>query len=105
MKEFKKLFGKRIKEIRLAKNMTQDNLAEKIGVEQKNISCIENGVTFPSQYLIKLSEALDVSVSELLDFEHHKYNINEMKEYISQSLNIISDKEIQILFRIAKSMR
>ena len=105
MDEIKKLLGKRIKELRTAKKMSQEKLAEKIGVEQRNISYIEKGSVFPSQYLIKISEALEVSISELLDYEHHKFNITEMKEYIYKSLDVISDKEIEILFRMTKSMR
>jgi len=104
MKEIKTLLGKRIKEIRTARNMTQEYLAEKIGVEQRNISYIERGLTFPSQYLLKLADALDVSISDLLDFEHHKYSIEEMCGYMIKNLYKISDKDIPVLFRIIKSM-
>ena len=105
MNEVKKLLGKRIKEIRTSKKMTQEQLAEKTGLEQRNISYIEKGITFPSQYLLKLSEALDVSIAELLDFEHCRFTIDEMKEYISKSLQCISDKEITTLFRFVKAMK
>ena len=105
MKNIKILLGKRIKEIRTSKNITQEQLAEKIGVEQRNISYIERGLTFPSQYLVKLSEALDVSIAEMLDFEHLKYTIDEMRDYIAKNIYNVTDKDVSTLFRIIKSMK
>ena len=104
MKDIKILFGKRVKEIRTARNMTQENLADKLGVEQKNISCIERGITFPSQNLIKLADALDATIAELLDFEHHKYSTAEMKAYICKNLDYISEHEVLAVFRFVKAM-
>lgn len=44
----KKLLGKRIKEIRKAKDMTQEKLAELINIETGSLSAIESGRHFPS---------------------------------------------------------
>ena len=43
----KDLFSKRIKELRKAKNLTQEQFAELIGIDPRNIIKIENGQTFP----------------------------------------------------------
>ena len=39
MSDFKKLLGKRIKEIRKSKNLTQEKLAELINIEVPSIVC------------------------------------------------------------------
>ncbi|MBR2430524.1 helix-turn-helix transcriptional regulator [bacterium] len=39
----KKLLGKRIRELRKARKITQEQLAEKLGIGPANISYIENG--------------------------------------------------------------
>lgn len=44
----KKLLGKRIKEIRKQKNLTQEQLAELIQIETGSLSAIESGRHFPS---------------------------------------------------------
>lgn len=52
---------------RLLANMTQSELAEKVGVAQSYISEIESGKTMPSiQTLCDLSQALGVTVTDIL---------------------------------------
>ena len=56
-----------IREARLRKNLTQEKLAQEMGVTQAAVSQWENGVTIPRTCdLIKLAEVLGVSVTELL---------------------------------------
>jgi len=51
---------------RTLKNLTQEQLAELVGVTRKTINTVENGVYIPSTYLaLKLSKVLEVSVEEL----------------------------------------
>lgn len=58
----------KIKETRKLKNMTQKELADKIGVNYSVISRYENGTIAPSaSRLAKIAEVLDVSVDYLLD--------------------------------------
>jgi putative transcriptional regulator len=51
---------------RAKKNLTQEQLAELVGVTRKTINTIENRKFIPSTYLaLKLAEVLDVTVEEL----------------------------------------
>lgn len=51
---------------RTIKNLTQEQLAELVGVTRKTINTVENGIYIPSTYLaLKLSRVLEVSVEEL----------------------------------------
>jgi putative transcriptional regulator len=63
-----KQLGQRIKELRLAKNMTQAELAGAVNKEQQSIQRLEAGKVNPSFiYLSEIAEGLDVSVAELTD--------------------------------------
>ena len=63
--------GAVIRRLRESKNMTQEELAEKIYVTGKAVSKWENGQGFPDISLIEpLAKALDISVIELLSGEH-----------------------------------
>lgn len=60
-------FGKRLKQIRLNKNISVATAAEKIGVEETYIPQLERGAKLPSfDTLIYLANALGVTPDELL---------------------------------------
>lgn len=62
----KKLFGKKIKDARTNLDLTQFQLAEKIGVSQNFLGDIERGIKLPSlSKLILLSNTLKVSLDFL----------------------------------------
>lgn len=59
--------GKRIKELRLSKNLSQNELAEKLIITPQAISKWERGVSLPDVAMLqRLSEIFEVSISYLL---------------------------------------
>ncbi len=63
-----KIFGSCVQKYRKKYEFTQTELAEKLGVSQKHLSDIENGIKFPSPALIeKLSKELNVMPALLFD--------------------------------------
>ena len=63
-----KTFGERLKTCRKAKGLTQQALAEKIGVSDKTVSRWESDGGYPDvPTLVPLARALGVTVDELLD--------------------------------------
>lgn len=59
--------GKHIKEIRLARNLTQDELAERLHVVRQTVSSWETGKTEPDiETLVSIAGALSVEVTELI---------------------------------------
>ncbi len=67
----KKLIGKKIKKLRIAHGMTQEELSEKIDISQRALSSIETGVNFLSaDTLDKITKELKISVSDLFYVEH-----------------------------------
>jgi transcriptional regulator with XRE-family HTH domain len=62
-----KLFGRRLRELRKARGLTQEALAELAELSGNYISDLELGLKVPSlTILVCLSQALDVDVPELL---------------------------------------
>ncbi len=61
-----KLLSNTLKVQRAKKDLTQEQLAQKVGVTRKTINTVENGKYVPSTYLaLKLARVLDVPVEEL----------------------------------------
>ena len=59
--------GQRIKEKRIQKGFTQEQLSEMVGIGPSHMSHIENGSTVPSfEVFISIINALDCSADELL---------------------------------------
>ncbi len=84
-------FGNFIKELRKEKNMTQKDLAKKIGLTDKAISKWERGLSFPDITMLgSLAEALDVDVSEILNGERGKEKIS--KEDIEKKIEEAVEK-------------
>lgn len=75
------VLGKRIKQARELKKMTQETLAEMIGVSRTAIARWESGETDPTvEHLISLSNLLDVNASYLLGTNNKDHIIEILKE-------------------------
>lgn len=73
--ELKKNIGRRIKELRKAKRLSQEKLAELVDIEQNTLSYIETGNNFcTAETLEKIITALEIEPVELFDFGHQKDN-------------------------------
>lgn len=63
-------FAERLKSARLAKGLRQRDLRDAAGVTEQMISRYERGIHTPeTKTLVRLAEALDVSISDLLGTE------------------------------------
>lgn len=63
-------FGKRLREVRLSKNLSQEALAWEANIEPMQISRIERGVINTSiSQVFNIAKALQISPKELFDFE------------------------------------
>ena len=95
--------GKFIAECRKEKNMTQQELAEKIGVTDRAISNWENGRRLPDLSLISLvASELDVSVAELLNGRKlNKEELEELKTTIDKLLEYNKIKRINSAFTLS----
>lgn len=83
--------GSFLKELRKEKNLTQEQLAEKLGITNKTISRWETGTYLPSVEMLQiLSEFYDVSINEILCGK--KLTTNEYKEAAEENLKSAIEK-------------
>ena len=96
----KKLLGKRIKEIRKNCGYTQEKLAELTDIDITTLSGIESGRHFPSLVTLeRIAKNLDVAMVTLFDFNQHM-SLDEMKNIIKNSIDIISDDDVKLIFKL-----
>ncbi|MCL2212409.1 MAG: helix-turn-helix domain-containing protein [Oscillospiraceae bacterium] len=71
--------GTKIKELREVKNITQNKMAEYLGITEQAISRWENGGGYPDMELIPaISNFLDVSTDELFDTDKKQERLREL---------------------------
>lgn len=94
-KDIQKYLGKQIQRIRRQRKLSQEKLAEKIGIATNSLSNIETGNSFMTVYTLeKIVNTLNVSPKELFDFPECIDEDTDMENFILESFeNIKKDKE------------
>ena len=88
--------GTRIKRYRELKNLTQEHLAEKLGISQNSYSRLENEtVKISTDRLKEIAQILDVPAEYLINTEAPVYNFsnNASIRYAGQIENIYDDQK------------
>ena len=97
-------FGKRLKELRKKKGLSQELLAEYIGIESRNLSKIETGITFPSiKNLEKIISVLGCKDSDLFNFDHLD-TPNNLKLEITNLIKNMSSEKLIYAYKFLKSI-
>ena len=95
--------GKRIKELRVKRKISQEKLSEMAEISQNMLSGIETGNHFCSaETLEKIITSLNVEASELFDFGHQK-NKTELLDEINKILSSNPDK-LEEIYKIIKAI-
>jgi transcriptional regulator with XRE-family HTH domain len=96
--------GQRIRKFRKAHNLSQEQLAEQIGISTTHLSHIETGNTKLSlPVFVKIAETLSIQTDELL--HDSPQNVFNTKQEILDILDSCSSKEMLILKDILKSTK
>ncbi|MCX4274413.1 MAG: helix-turn-helix transcriptional regulator [Candidatus Gastranaerophilales bacterium] len=104
MNNIKTLFGKRIAELRKEKGLTQEKLAELIGMATPTLGAIEIGKYFTQpKNMIKIAEALGVEIHDLFYFK----DINDKEQLLDEIKNNIefikdNDEKLLALYKFIK---
>lgn len=82
--------NEKLKSLRASKNLTQENLATKLGVTRQTISKWEKGISVPdADVLSQIADIFEVSVAELLGSEEKE----EIKEdHVAQLLATMNEE-------------
>lgn len=90
--------GENIRKLRKQSYLTQDDLAESVGLDQKRISRIERGEARPNLTLcLKLANAFQVSVDALLDGVVEQEMVRTMLNESSEQL--LAQELLQVVKR------
>lgn len=97
--------GQRIRKFRKACNLSQEELAEKVGISTTHMSHIETGNTKLSlPVFVDIANVLSVQTDELL-YDVPQNTKTNMKEKINEVLDSCSLYEMYILLDIMKAVK
>jgi transcriptional regulator with XRE-family HTH domain len=100
----KELLGMRIKEVRKARQLSQERLAEKVRVDPKQISRIEGGKSAPSfETLESIAIHLQVELKDLLDFQH-LVTEESNEDQALRLLGLMDEETKRLAIRILRSL-
>lgn len=87
-------FGLKLKQIRTSRGLTQQRLADKLGITKSTISAYENSSKYPSlEILYNLAIVLNVSTDYLLGLSNDKdFNIAPLTD---EQIELINELIIQ----------
>lgn len=98
--------GRRIRDLRKKRGLTQERLAEAASVDVKYLGNIERGKENPTiGTLTKLANTLSVKMYQILDFEHEITGKRVLKRRIGQMLATCDERELQIILRLVRSIK
>jgi len=98
------LIGKRIQELRKARGLSQEKIAEKADISSTYLSRIECGRENPTlDMLIKLANALEVEMWEMFDFGHVKSH-KELKESIQSIIKTADEPTLRLALKIIRAV-
>ena len=88
--------GSKIKAARIEKKLTQEQVAELLGVSRQTISNWENEKSYPDIIsVIKMSECYDVSLDYLLKGEQ---KMKTYYDYLEESTNVVKSNANSLMF-------
>ncbi|MDE3243869.1 MAG: helix-turn-helix transcriptional regulator [Nitrospirota bacterium] len=98
--------GRRIRDLRKKRGLTQERLAEAASVDVKYLGSIERGKENPTiGTLEKLAVTLSVTVQQVLDCEHEVTGKRVLQRRITQALHDCDERELQIILRLVHSIK
>lgn len=104
MADAKKLLGQRIKVIRKQKHMTQEQLAEKVGVDARHISRLETGAHYPSMETLELiARELERPMADLLSFPKDKDSEEAMRFFLIDLGRTLELEELRRVVRVVRA--
>ena len=87
------MIANKIKMLRERRNLTQSDLAKKLGLTRSGVNAWEMGISVPStQYIVELAALFGVSTDYLLDIEKEK----------SININGLSEKEVGMIIELVE---
>lgn len=104
MKDLRRKLGARLKEIRKARGLTQEALAEKVDLTPQYLSRLEAGHQSPSvETVARLAEALDLELCELFDFGHQG-TVKEVRERLRKLIQESNEQKLRLGLKLLHAL-
>lgn len=85
MEDVRHLVGQRVQILRKRKQLSQEELAGRIGIDTKSLSRLERGQHYPSlETLERIRVELDVDLKDFFDFED-KPSAEELRDFLMRT--------------------
>jgi len=98
------LLGKRIRELRLARDLSQEALAEKMGVNAKYLGFIEQGRANPTlDVLLNLARCLKVEPVDLFNYAWLKLSEPEIRKKIKTLADRADGDKLRDILALVKA--
>lgn len=95
--------GEQIKKIRRSRLLTQEILAERVGIDYKSLGRIEKGDYYPAlDTLMRLSTALDVPLREFFPSSEQNFEnplVPEMRHALVDFVYLASETDLLTLYK------
>ena len=102
----KKELGEKVKRLRKEQGYTQEQFAEMIDISSRNVSNIEQGISFPKpETLEKIVKSFGITTDKLFTSDHIKSK-KELLNSINQYINKINSNEkmLEIVYKILRDL-
>jgi transcriptional regulator with XRE-family HTH domain len=102
MHDVKKLIGERVRTLRNRRNLSQEVLAGRVGIDMKSLSRLERGAHYPSlETLEKIQVELGVELKDFFDFEKFP-SADEMRDFLIRAAR---DADYATLERMSSAVK
>lgn len=103
--DIKRAVGKRIKIVRQRNGLTQDQLAEHVGLSPKYISGIERGVENPTMdILLRVAKILGVEPYDLFLFGESEESEKALRKGIEKMVREADREKLQLYFDVMRNI-
>jgi len=100
-----KKIGSFLKELRKEKNLTQEQVADKLGVSGRTISRWETGAYMPDiSLIVDIAEMYDVDVRDIIDGERKDINMNSEVKDVAVKMADYSSMQTENMKKWIKTM-
>ena len=102
---YAKAFGRRLKSIREAARLTQEQVAERTRGDAKYLSALENGRSSPTlDTIMALAKALNVPVSDFVLLEGEDSDTRSLRKRIDAALDACNEEQLRRVYRLIRDV-
>lgn len=103
MEDIKSLLGKRIRDLRKQRGLSQEGLGWKAELHFTYIGAVERGERNCSIITLeKIAKGLEINIKDFFDIPFHKTDIKKLKKEITNQINLLSPQALTLLKEMLK---